>query len=40
VPEGETGTVAELGNDWKTANSHRARAAAALAAALQSRTSG
>jgi XTP/dITP diphosphohydrolase len=33
VPEGETRTVAELGNDWKRRNSHRARAAAALAAA-------
>ena len=30
VPAGETQTVAELGNDWKRANSHRARAAAAL----------
>jgi XTP/dITP diphosphohydrolase len=27
VPEGEEQTVAELGNDWKTRNSHRARAA-------------
>ena len=27
-------TVAELGNDWKTEHSHRARAAAALAQAL------
>jgi XTP/dITP diphosphohydrolase len=34
VPDGEQRTVAELGDDWKTANSHRARAAAALAAAL------
>ena len=34
VPSGETQTVAELGNDWKRANSHRARAAAALRAAL------
>jgi XTP/dITP diphosphohydrolase len=33
VPDGETRTVAELGNAWKTANSHRARAAAALDAA-------
>ena len=31
VPDGEARTVAELGNDWKRANSHRARAAAALA---------
>jgi len=35
VPEGEERTVAELGDDWKTQHSHRARAAAALAAALQ-----
>ena len=34
VPAGSTTTVAELGDDWKSANSHRARAAAALAAAL------
>jgi XTP/dITP diphosphohydrolase len=34
VPEGETRTVAELGNAWKAENSHRARAARALAAAL------
>jgi len=34
VPAGETRTVAELGDDWKTRNSHRARAAAALAAAM------
>jgi XTP/dITP diphosphohydrolase len=34
VPEGETRTVAELGNGWKEANSHRARAAKALLAAL------
>jgi XTP/dITP diphosphohydrolase len=33
VPDGETRTVAELGNAWKTRNSHRARAAAALDAA-------
>ena len=30
VPEEEERTVAELGDDWKRANSHRARAAAAL----------
>jgi XTP/dITP diphosphohydrolase len=30
VPAGETRTVAELGNDWKAGNSHRARAALAL----------
>ena len=30
VPEGEERTVAELGNEWKSRNSHRARAAQAL----------
>ena len=30
IPVGEERTVAELGNDWKAHNSHRARAAAAL----------
>jgi XTP/dITP diphosphohydrolase len=30
IPIGEERTVAELGNDWKRANSHRARAAAAI----------
>lgn len=30
VPEGEERTVAELGNEWKRENSHRARAARAL----------
>jgi XTP/dITP diphosphohydrolase len=34
VPDGEELTVAELGNAWKRANSHRARAAAALSSAL------
>jgi XTP/dITP diphosphohydrolase len=34
VPEGETKTVAELGNAWKRAHSHRARAAGALAAPM------
>jgi XTP/dITP diphosphohydrolase len=34
VPPRETRTVAELGNGWKRRNSHRARAAHALAAAL------
>jgi XTP/dITP diphosphohydrolase len=33
IPDGEELTVAELGNAWKRANSHRARAAAALNAA-------
>jgi XTP/dITP diphosphohydrolase len=34
VPDGETRTVAELGDAWKREHSHRARAAAALHAAL------
>jgi XTP/dITP diphosphohydrolase len=34
VPEGETRTVAELGDAWKAGHSHRARAARALARAL------
>ena len=34
VPDAEERTVAELGNDWKSRNSHRARAAAALRAAV------
>jgi XTP/dITP diphosphohydrolase len=34
VPVGESRTVAELGNGWKAANSHRARAARQLAVAL------
>jgi XTP/dITP diphosphohydrolase len=33
VPDGETRTVAELGDAWKARHSHRARAAAALAEA-------
>ena len=35
VPAGETRTVAELGDPWKRLHSHRARAAAALAAAVR-----
>ncbi len=35
VPRGETQTVAELGNEWKSASSHRARAARALTRALR-----
>jgi XTP/dITP diphosphohydrolase len=35
VPEGEERTVAELGDDWKRANSHRARAARALLEAFR-----
>jgi len=34
VPDGESRTVAELGDAWKLRNSHRARAARALLAAL------
>jgi XTP/dITP diphosphohydrolase len=34
VPDGEERTVAELGDGWKERNSHRARAARALLAAL------
>jgi XTP/dITP diphosphohydrolase len=34
LPEGESSTVAELGNAWKERNSHRARAARALFHAL------
>ena len=30
VPDGEERTVAELGNDWKAGNSHRARAVQTL----------
>jgi XTP/dITP diphosphohydrolase len=34
VPDGETSTVAELGDAWKALHSHRARAGAALRQAL------
>ncbi len=34
VPDGEVRTVAELGDEWKSRNSARARAAAALREAL------
>ncbi len=34
VPDRESATVAELGDEWKAANSHRARAARALAERL------
>jgi XTP/dITP diphosphohydrolase len=34
VPDGERRTVAELGDDWKRLNSHRAKAAAELARVL------
>ena len=36
VPDGESRTVAELGNAWKAEHSHRAGAARALLAALSS----
>jgi XTP/dITP diphosphohydrolase len=36
VPDGEERTVAELGDEWKAENSHRARAARALTQALES----
>jgi XTP/dITP diphosphohydrolase len=36
VPDGESRTVAELGNEWKAAHSHRAMAARALLAASPS----
>ena len=35
VPNGEVQTVAELGNEWKRGNSHRANAAGALLDALR-----
>jgi XTP/dITP diphosphohydrolase len=37
VPDGEQQTVAELGDEWKAENSHRARAAKALTRALEQR---
>jgi XTP/dITP diphosphohydrolase len=37
VPDAEERTVAELGNEWKAENSHRARAAHALLEALAAR---
>jgi len=37
IPNGEERTVAELGNEWKSENSHRARAARALLEALTHR---
>jgi len=39
VPAGEEQTVAELGNEWKAENSHRARAARDLLRALSARAS-
>jgi XTP/dITP diphosphohydrolase len=38
VPDGETSTVAALGDEWKRSHSHRARAAARLATLLASET--
>jgi XTP/dITP diphosphohydrolase len=37
VPDGQTATVAELGNAWKARHSHRAKASRALAEALSGR---
>jgi XTP/dITP diphosphohydrolase len=37
IPAGDTRTVAEIGDDWKRVNSHRARAAQALVAAIDAR---
>jgi XTP/dITP diphosphohydrolase len=37
VPAGDVRTVAEIGDDWKRRNSHRARAAHALEAAMAGR---
>jgi XTP/dITP diphosphohydrolase len=39
VPAGEQQTVAELGNEWKAENSHRARAARDLLRAMPSKAS-
>lgn len=35
IPEGQSATVSELGNDWKAKHSHRAQAARALAAKMR-----
>jgi len=40
IPAGETRTVAEIGDEWKRRNSHRARAAQALDAAMRRRAAG
>jgi XTP/dITP diphosphohydrolase len=40
VPQGETRTVAELGDGWKATHSHRALAAHALSAAAARRSDG
>jgi XTP/dITP diphosphohydrolase len=39
IPEGETETVAQLGNAWKSGHSHRARAAMALSDNLMTKLS-
>jgi XTP/dITP diphosphohydrolase len=40
IPDGEEQTLAELGDDWKSRNSHRARAAAALRAVSRGQSQG
>lgn len=40
IPAGDTRTVAEIGDDWKRRNSHRARAAQALEEAVSARPGG
>jgi XTP/dITP diphosphohydrolase len=37
IPAGDVRTIAEIGDDWKRCNSHRARAAQALLAAIADR---
>ena len=37
IPAGDTRTVAEIGDEWKRLNSHRARAAQALVEAIEAR---
>lgn len=37
IPAGDTRTIAEIGDEWKRRNSHRARAAEALAEAIEAR---
>jgi XTP/dITP diphosphohydrolase len=37
IPAGDSQTVAEIGEAWKRQNSHRARAAQALVAAIEAR---
>ena len=40
IPAGDSRTVAEIGDEWKRRNSHRARAAQALQTAVASRPGG